>query len=44
MSSALDAVADELTAALGERVERQVPIGSLTTYRVGGAASVLVRL
>ena len=30
-------------AVLGARAEREVPIGPLTTYRVGGAAAVFVR-
>ncbi|MEY2432018.1 MAG: UDP-N-acetylmuramate dehydrogenase [Acidimicrobiaceae bacterium] len=38
----------ELTAAvaalLGDRARRDVPIGPLTTYRVGGAAAVYVRI
>jgi UDP-N-acetylmuramate dehydrogenase len=36
-SSVLDAVAD----ALGERAERHAPLGTRTTYRVGGDAGVL---
>ena len=39
-------VPDPLTAALGvlgDLAERDVPLGPMTTYRVGGAAAVLVR-
>jgi len=39
----LDAVADRLTAELGERIERDVPFSRLTTYGLGGPAAVLVR-
>jgi UDP-N-acetylmuramate dehydrogenase len=38
--SALDAVA----AALGPLVEHRVPLGPLTTYRVGGPAALLARV
>jgi UDP-N-acetylmuramate dehydrogenase len=41
---AVEEVAGALTARLGERVTRDEPVGPLTTYRVGGPASVLVRL
>jgi len=41
--AALDALADRLAAALGERVERDVPFSRLTTYGLGGPAAVLVR-
>lgn len=37
-----DAVADAL-AVLGDVGERDVPLGPMTTYRVGGAADVFVR-
>jgi UDP-N-acetylmuramate dehydrogenase len=40
-------VTDPLEAAagiLGERAQREVPIGPLTTYRVGGAARLFVRV
>src|SRR5207249_2384044 len=43
MTEAFDAVAARLTAALGERVERDVPFSRLTTYGLGGPAAVLVR-
>jgi UDP-N-acetylmuramate dehydrogenase len=33
---------DELGARLGDRAKRDVTIGSMTTYRVGGAASVFL--
>ena len=33
-----------IQAGLGDRAERNVPIGPLTTYRVGGAADLLVRV
>jgi UDP-N-acetylmuramate dehydrogenase len=33
---------DELAARLGELARRKVPIGPLTTYRVGGAADLFV--
>jgi UDP-N-acetylmuramate dehydrogenase len=39
----LDAVAARLSAALGGRVERDVPFTRLTTYGLGGPAAVLVR-
>ena len=39
----LDAVADRLSAALGGRVERNVPFARLTTYGLGGPTAVLVR-
>jgi UDP-N-acetylmuramate dehydrogenase len=38
-----DAVAARLLAALGGRVERDVPFARLTTYGLGGPAAVLVR-
>ncbi len=38
------AAVDAAVAALGELAERDVPIGPMTTYRVGGAADVFVRL
>jgi UDP-N-acetylmuramate dehydrogenase len=40
----LDRVAAALVGHLGERVGRNVPVGPMTTYRVGGAAAVFVRL
>ena len=43
MKKELDAVADRLTAELGERIERDVPFSRLTTYGLGGPAAVLVR-
>jgi UDP-N-acetylmuramate dehydrogenase len=43
VSQELDAVAARLAAALGERVERDVPFSRLTTYGLGGPAAVLVR-
>jgi len=33
---------DALAAALGDRARRDQPLGALTTYRVGGPASVMV--
>ncbi|MEQ8716044.1 MAG: UDP-N-acetylmuramate dehydrogenase [Acidimicrobiales bacterium] len=43
--TALDEVAGRLDEALGAgRVRRRVDIGTLTTYRVGGAAEVFVEL
>ena len=36
--------ADQLAAELPGRVSRRASIGELTTYRVGGAASLLVRI
>ena len=39
-TAALDAVA----AALGTVVERDAPLGALTTYRVGGSAALLARI
>jgi UDP-N-acetylmuramate dehydrogenase len=38
-----EAVAARLSAALGGRVEREVPFVRLTTYGLGGPAAVLVR-
>jgi UDP-N-acetylmuramate dehydrogenase len=38
------AAVDEAVRILGDRAERDVPIGPHTTYRVGGAADVHVRL
>src|SRR5438094_364777 len=35
---------DAAAAVLGKRAERNVPIGPLTTYRVGGAAALFVRV
>ncbi|HKY14170.1 MAG TPA: UDP-N-acetylmuramate dehydrogenase [Microthrixaceae bacterium] len=40
----LDAVAGDMGSALGRVVERDRPLGPLTTYRVGGPASVYVRV
>jgi UDP-N-acetylmuramate dehydrogenase len=34
---------DQVIGRLGDRAERQAPLGPLTTYRVGGPAAVLVR-
>jgi UDP-N-acetylmuramate dehydrogenase len=39
---ALAGLARRLQASLGDAVELQAPLGPLTTYRVGGPASVLV--
>ncbi len=41
-AAAEQAAADEAAALLGPAARRQVPIGPLTTYRVGGAAAVAV--
>jgi UDP-N-acetylmuramate dehydrogenase len=41
--SELAAVADALEARLPGRVERDAPFGTLTTWRVGGRAAVMVR-
>ena len=38
----LSEVASELETAFGERSERDAPLGELTTYRVGGRASIRV--
>jgi UDP-N-acetylmuramate dehydrogenase len=43
VSDLLADAAARLTAALGDRVERDVPFARLTTYGLGGPASVLVR-
>ena len=40
----LERVAGELAAVLPGQVERDAPLGALTTWRVGGPAAVLVRL
>ena len=37
------AAIDVVAAALGDRVEHEVPIGPLTTYRVGGSARLFLR-
>jgi len=42
--SALDAIAAQLGADLGGRVERDAPSAPLTTYRCGGAIGLLVRV
>jgi UDP-N-acetylmuramate dehydrogenase len=41
--SGLRSAVDVAVATLGPLAERDVPLGPLTTYRVGGAAAVLVR-
>jgi UDP-N-acetylmuramate dehydrogenase len=38
----MSAPVDAATAALGDRARRNVPIGALTTYRVGGAAALFM--
>jgi UDP-N-acetylmuramate dehydrogenase len=43
VTSRLEEAAATLTAALGGRVERDVPFSRLTTYGLGGPAAVLVR-
>ncbi|HEV3225873.1 MAG TPA: UDP-N-acetylmuramate dehydrogenase [Acidimicrobiales bacterium] len=35
---------DDVAAQLGDRAKRSVPIGPMTTYRVGGAAALLVTI
>lgn len=35
-------IVDDAAARLGSRAQRDVPIGPLTTYRVGGAAAIFV--
>jgi UDP-N-acetylmuramate dehydrogenase len=40
----IDAAIDAALDALGPLGERDVPIGALTTYRVGGAAAVMARV
>jgi UDP-N-acetylmuramate dehydrogenase len=37
-------VVDAAAAQLGSRAERDVPLGALTTYRVGGQAALLARV
>jgi UDP-N-acetylmuramate dehydrogenase len=37
-------VLDDVAARLGPRAQRDVPLGALTTYRVGGPAALLVHL
>jgi UDP-N-acetylmuramate dehydrogenase len=44
VSAELEAVAAHLAPSMGERVVRHHPIGPLTTYRVGGAAALFVRV
>lgn len=41
-SARVEAAAELLSAALGERLRRDVPLAPLTTYRVGGAAALFV--
>jgi len=43
-TAAARALGDALAAALGPRAQRQAPLGSRTTYRVGGCAEVLVEV
>jgi UDP-N-acetylmuramate dehydrogenase len=43
-SAGLDALADELGATFGDRVERNAPSAALTTYRCGGPLALLVRV
>jgi UDP-N-acetylmuramate dehydrogenase len=40
--SALDRLAGRLADGLGERLQREVPLGPFTTYRVGGPAALFV--
>jgi UDP-N-acetylmuramate dehydrogenase len=40
----MSAAVERALTELGDLAERDVPIGPLTTYRVGGAADVFVRL
>jgi UDP-N-acetylmuramate dehydrogenase len=42
-AAAIAPVADALDRALPGRVQRDAPLGDLTTYRLGGPAAVLVR-
>lgn len=42
--TAAEALARRLAPRLGDRLERDVPAGSLTTYRVGGPIAVVVRV
>lgn len=44
LESELDAAAAELTSHLGNRVRRNEPLAPLTTYRVGGPASIYVEV
>ncbi|GJM38847.1 MAG: UDP-N-acetylenolpyruvoylglucosamine reductase [Acidimicrobiales bacterium] len=45
MTDALATVLDRLASTpLGASVERDAPLGALTTYRVGGSAAALVRI
>lgn len=41
-SARVEAAAELLSAVLGERLRRDVPLAPLTTYRVGGAAALFV--
>ena len=40
----LDTLAERVERALGRPVERDRPIGPMTTYRVGGSAAVFARI
>ena len=40
----MSAAVERALTELGDLAERDVPIGPLTTYRVGGAADIFVRL
>ena len=44
MSAVPDDAVDRALAELGELAERDVPLGPMTTYRVGGCADVFVRV
>jgi UDP-N-acetylmuramate dehydrogenase len=44
VTAGVDGSVDEAARVLGERAGRNVPIGPLTTYRVGGPASLLVEV
>ena len=43
LAKALDFADGELTARLGERVERNVALSGFTTFRLGGPARVFLR-
>ena len=43
MGSAVRGAVEEAAAVLGERAERDHPLGAMTTYRVGGGAALYLR-
>lgn len=44
MTSSAEAAVDQVAEVLGDRARRDVPVGPLTTYRVGGRARLFVEV